>query len=165
LPSPKAHRKNSSQFSSRREGVDFLNKSGIRSISGRRVQDSNVSRSSIESPNKNELKGFLESKIKLDKRKRRDVPKQTYQIDTVRLIHPHEPEKVSENNKSISSIRSNLEDNHPTFRKKAGTELFNYHDNPNIVSPPTSKHVLNPSTRAEIITRNNEYKDEEDEED
>jgi hypothetical protein len=125
--------------------------------------DSKLSRSSVESANKNELKGFLESKINLDKRKRKDVPKQTYQIDTVRLIHPHEPEKVSENNKSVSSIRSNVRDSHPTFRKKAGTELFNYHDNPNTISPPNSKNVLNPSTRAEILTRNNEYKDEEEE--
>jgi hypothetical protein len=163
LPSPKAHRKNSSQFSNRRDGVDFLNKSGIRSISGRRIADSKLSRSSVESVNKNELKGFLESKIKLDKRKRKEVPKQIYQIDTVRLIHPHEPEKVSENNKSISSIQSNAKDSHPTFRKKAATEQFNYHDNPNTVSPPISKHVLNPSTRADILTRNNQYKDEEDE--
>lgn len=162
LPSPKSHFKNSSLISSKKDGVSILNTSGKRRLSGLRQLDDKYSQSFAEKPNKNELKGFLESNINTKKSKRRMLSKQTHQIDTVRHIHPHGSENVRENGKSISSIQSSVMDNHPTFRQKAKTELFTYGEDQNAPSPISNKLILNPSTRAEIFTRNNDYKDEEE---
>lgn len=164
LPSPRSHFKNSSLVSSKKEGVSISNISGKRRLSGVKQLNDKYSQSFVEKPNKNELKGFLESNIKPKKSKRRMLSKQTYQVDTVRHIHPHGSENINENGKSISSIRSSVMDNHPTFRQKAKTELFNYGEDQNAPSPISNKLVLNPSTRAEIFTRNNEYKDKDEEE-
>lgn len=157
------HFRHSSLRSSKPDGIGSSRVSHRRKITPKKdtvAERSEISYKGLDendgTSQKNELKGYLESRIP---RKKKEDSRQMYAIETVGQIDGELSDQSREERKSFSSQQSST-GGKPGRRYEPQSQQFDYAANsiiPRDFSIPNDNRVLNPSTRIDNQTRNQNY--------